>query len=131
VYRGLGECLNPPCQLGGSIVVNGITVQLAADVQVQGTGDNRILSRNGVNWYSVYAIPADFIASGATPGSLYDSWTTRLKAEDAAAAALPPAAAPAAGAEASLFAGLGSNPLLIAAGLGLGAALLLSQRGRR
>jgi hypothetical protein len=129
------DCLNPPCQIGGSIVVNGITVELAPDIQVQGVGDNRILRRvtQPTMFYSVYAIPADFIASGATPSSLYDSWTTRLNAEYAAAN--PPAtAAPVGGVSSAGFtlAGLGSNPLLIAVGLGLVAAFLLRRRkGRR
>ena len=133
MYNTLGvalDCLNPPCQVGGAIVVNGITVQLAPDIQVQGIGDNRILRRisQPTMFYSVYAIPADFISSGATPGSLYDSWTTRLQAEYAAA---QPSAAPApaaAGAGGFSIAGLASNPLAIAAGLGLLAALLLRRR---
>jgi hypothetical protein len=133
--RGLGDCLNPPCQTGGAIVVNGTTVQLAADVEVQGTGDNRILRRVGSSaWFSIYAIPADFIVSGATPSSLYDSWTTRLNAEYAAAH--PDTAAPApAASSASMgglsLAGFASNPLFLAAGLGLVAAFLLKRKGRR
>lgn len=132
----LGQCLNPPCQTGGSIEVNGQTVQLAADVEVQGVGDNRILRRVGTNaWYSIYAIPADFIASGATPGSLYDSWTTRLKAEYEAAHPAPAATASESGTPGgggAILAGFGSNPLVLAAGLGLVAALLLGKRkGRR
>jgi len=133
VYN-LGACLNPPCQTGGQIVVNGATVTLAADVEVQGSGDNRILRRVGTNnWYSVYGIPADFILSGATPSSLYDSWSSRLNAEYAAAhpdAAPAASSSSAAGAGFSL-AGFGSNPLLLAAGLGLVAAVLLKRKGRR
>lgn len=132
-------CLNPPCQTGGTIEVNGATVQLAADVQVQGVGDNRILGRgtNPTAWYSIYAIPADFIVSGATPASLYDSWTTRLNAEYAAA---HPATEPsgqtgadsAGGASPLSFAGFASNPLMLAVGLGLVGALLVGRRkGRR
>lgn len=138
MYNTLGQCLNPPCQTGGTIVVNGATVQLAPDVQVQGVGDNRILGRgtSPTAWYSVYAIPADFILSGATPASLYENWTTRLNAEYAAAhpdmietPAAGPGSAPAAGLS---LAGLASSPLAIAAGLGLVGALVLGRRkGRR
>jgi len=128
VYLGqqISDCLNPPCQVGGSIVVNGQVVQLAADVQVQSTGDNRIVRRLGTEaFYSIYAIPPDFIVSGATPASLYESWTTRLRAEEAAAVPTP-AAAPGA----SLVAGFGGNLLLIAAVAGVGLALLTRKGGR-
>lgn len=125
----LGQCLNPPCQVGGSIDVNGIAVELAADVEVQGVGDNRILRRVGTTaWYSVYAIPPEFIASGATPGSLWESWHTRLQVEYDASA--PNAAAPTAPAAAPVTrAGILSNGLLAVAGVGLVLAMLL-RKGR-
>jgi len=131
VYLGqqISDCLNPPCQVGGSIVVNGQVVQLAADVQVQGVGDNRIVRRLETEaFYSIYAIPADFIVSGATPASLYESWTTRLEAEAAVAQAGTPA--PAAPLSPFTAAGFGGNLLLIAAVAGVGLALLTRKGGR-
>lgn len=124
----LGQCLNPPCQVGGTIDVNGQLVQLATDVEVQGVGDNRILRRVGTTaWYSVYALPAAFIVSGGTPGSLYESWTTRLQQEYETTQAAPaPPAAPA-----PLVAGLSSTTLLLLAGGGLLLALATRRKGRR
>ena len=126
----LGQCLNPPCQVGGSIDVNGIAVELAADVEVQGVGDNRILRRVGTTaWYSVYAIPPEFIASGATPGSLWDSWHTRLQAEYEATQPAAGAPAPSQTAAPVTRAGIFSNGLLLVAGIGLVLAVLM-RKGR-
>lgn len=110
---GLGACLNPPCQTGGVILVNGVRVMLAPDVEVQGTGDDRILRRPGTGWYSVYALPADFILSGPSPDELHAGWQERLS--DEWAAAHPEEAA----------AGATPPPPPIAAGLGLGLPLIV------
>jgi hypothetical protein len=81
MYLGAsGTCLlNPPCEQGGTIDVNGLAVTLAPDVEIAGVGDNRIASRNGTQWYSVYAMPADFIVSGQTPEALKASWDAKLQ----------------------------------------------------
>jgi len=129
VYN-LGQCLNPPCQVGGSIVVNGLTVQLEPDVEVQGVGDNRILRRVGSTaWYSVYAVPPEFIASGPTPGELWQSWHDRLQAEfeamPAGSTPAPSSSTPAPVTRAGIF----GNGLLLVAGVGLVLAVLL-RKGR-
>jgi hypothetical protein len=71
---------NPPCQQGGSIVVGDRTVTLAPDVEVAGVGDNRIASRDGISWYSIFALPADFVVSGGTPEELHAEWVAREQA---------------------------------------------------
>lgn len=127
----LGQCLNPPCQTGGSIEVGGQVVQLAPDVEVQGVGENRILRRVGTNaWFSVYNFPGDFALSGPSSAELHAAYVAQIQ-EDYAAA-LPPAAGalPAAAPAAGLFAGLMSPALLLVAGGGLVLALL-TRKGRR
>jgi hypothetical protein len=99
--------------------VAGKTYQLAPDVEITGTGFNRIASRNGRDWYSINDLPPDFLMSGDS-AAIRGDWQTSLIPAGGTAPGVVPG-------QASLL-GL---PWWVWAGLAVGLVFMLKAKGAR